>query len=149
MSGTVALHVNTTTTTSGESTLHSGPSSAVSPSALSLGAVGGPPLKLRFAMEAGHYTLMENQENASVAESGEGGANLIGDAVAGEMTSTPTIIDVTPGASAEAAALLLKSEEHSQTVSTAVADGPLKPETGSDQVGLNCSLNYCHFYCMY
>ncbi|VDL59471.1 unnamed protein product [Hymenolepis diminuta] len=133
MSGTVALHVNTTTTTSGESTLHSGPSSAVSPSTLGLGAAGGPPLKLRFAMEAGHYTLMENQENASVAESGEGGANLIGDAVSGEMTSTPTIIDVTPGASAEAAALLLKSEEHSQTVSTAVLDGPLKLETGSDQ----------------
>ncbi|VDO06056.1 unnamed protein product [Rodentolepis nana] len=130
LSGTVALNVNTTTT-SGESTHHSGPSATVSPSASVAGAGGGPPLKLRFAMEAGHYTLMENQENAPVVENGEGGINSVGDAEAGEMTSAPTIIDVTPGVSAEAATLL-KSGEHTQAVSVAV-DGALKPEAGSDQ----------------
>lgn len=39
--------------------------SSVSPSSVSS---LGPPLKLRFAMEAGHYTLMEHQENQAAEQ---------------------------------------------------------------------------------
>ncbi|KAL5110115.1 Ankyrin repeat domain-containing protein 11 [Taenia crassiceps] len=56
-----SVHMNAA---SGDS-LHS-ISSSVSPNAIvGGGGGGGPPLKLRFAMEAGHYTVMENQENPS------------------------------------------------------------------------------------
>ncbi|VDD76855.1 unnamed protein product [Mesocestoides corti] len=50
---TSSLHVNTV----GADPSHSGPPSSVSPNTC------GPPLKLRFAIEAGHYTVMENQDN--------------------------------------------------------------------------------------
>ncbi|CDS42662.1 ankyrin repeat domain containing protein 11 [Echinococcus multilocularis] len=46
-------------------TLHSASSSASPNATVGGGVAGGPPLKLRFAMEAGHYTVMENQENSS------------------------------------------------------------------------------------
>lgn len=56
-----SAHINTAPVDS----LHS-VSSSVSPNAIvGGGSGGGPPLKLRFAMEAGHYTVMENQENPS------------------------------------------------------------------------------------
>ncbi|VDK36170.1 unnamed protein product [Taenia asiatica] len=56
-----SVHINTGPVDS----LHS-VSSSVSPNAVvGGGSGGGPPLKLRFAMEAGHYTVMENQENPS------------------------------------------------------------------------------------
>ena len=73
------LYVNTTTR--GDS-LHSDPSSTVSPG-VAAGVGGGPPLKLRFAVEAGHYTLMENQESS------------LDQSVANTVPVT-TIIDVTP-----------------------------------------------------
>ncbi|KAH9282996.1 Protein HOS4 [Echinococcus granulosus] len=56
-----SLHINTAL----GDTLHSASSSASPNATVSGGVAGGPPLKLRFAMEAGHYTVMENQENPS------------------------------------------------------------------------------------
>lgn len=144
------LHVNTTP---GESILHSGTSSAVSPSALGVGAgtgaaPGGPPLKLRFAMEAGHYTLMENQENASATAGALDGAdgNLLGPAsggapgsvevFSGEIAGAPTIIDVTPGVNPEEDTILPKLEEETGQSASMLTEGALKPEPGTDQVSV-------------
>ena len=116
-------------TTTGGDSLHSGPSSAVSPGvAVGVGGgSGGPPLKLRFAVEAGHYTLMENQESS------------LDQSNASTVPAT-TIIDVTPKQQqAEEGAIITKVEEplHTSSKETNFKSESVEPVSGLLQVSLN------------
>ncbi|EUB54248.1 Ankyrin repeat domain-containing protein [Echinococcus granulosus] len=103
-----SLHINTAL----GDTLHSASSSASPNATVSGGVAGGPPLKLRFAMEAGHYTVMENQENPS-----EQAAVVVTSSTAvtaAVPAAASTIIDVPP---VQEGVVITKAEELNQSSS--------------------------------
>ncbi|VDM17057.1 unnamed protein product [Hydatigera taeniaeformis] len=111
-------------TASGDS-LHS-VSTSVSPNpVVGSGGGGGPPLKLRFAMEAGHYTVMENQENPP--EQATVVVNSSAATAAVPSATTTTIIDVLP---MEGGMMVGSAEELNQGLSM---DANCKLESGEQK----------------
>ncbi|CDS42659.1 ankyrin repeat domain protein [Echinococcus multilocularis] len=94
-------------------TLHSASSSASPNATVGGGVAGGPPLKLRFAMEAGHYTVMENQENSSEQAAVVVTSSAAVTAAVPAAAST-TVIDVPP---VQEGVVIIKAEELNQSLS--------------------------------